>query len=277
LTRGFEVFGVIHLPGLPRTSHVYKSSLDQLVENAVLEAKTLSSLGYTGVIVENYGDAPFEARVQDPLALSTMAIIVHEVVENTGFKVGVNLLRNSGFEAYSIAVASKAKFIRVNALVEPIVSDSGVIEPDASRLRSVRINYPGVEVYADIFVKHAAGLRTSLSLIESSSIISKASTEDYVRELVEEYVERGKADALIVTGIKTGEAPPLNLVSLVKKYSPIPVLVGSGVTVENISKVVEVADGVIVGSYIKKNGKAGNPLDTARAEAFIKKLREHLL
>jgi Predicted TIM-barrel enzyme len=96
-----------------------------------------------------------------------MAVIVREVVKNTGFKVGVNLLRNSGREAYSIAVAAGAKFIRVNALVETIVSDSGIIEPEAPKLRTIRFNYPGVEVYADILVKHSASLRASLSIMEA--------------------------------------------------------------------------------------------------------------
>jgi Predicted TIM-barrel enzyme len=95
-----------------------------------------------------------------------------------------------------------------------------------------------------------------------------------VRELVEEYVDRGKANALIVTGLKTGEPPPLQLVRLIKKHSPIPVLVGSGVTLENLELVLKYSDGVIVGSYIKKNGKAGNPLDQTRAKMFIDKVRE---
>jgi membrane complex biogenesis BtpA family protein len=270
-----EVLGVIHLPRLPSINLKAETPFEHIVEQAVLEARILSELGFTGVIVENFGDSPFHKRVKDPLTIASMSIIVREVVKNSGYKVGVNLLRNSGREAYSIAVAAGAKFIRVNALVETIVSDSGVIEPEAPRLRSIRFNYPSVEVYADILVKHSASLRASLSMMEATStLLAKGFIEDYVRELVEEYVDRGKANALIVTGLKTGEPPPLQLVRLIKKYSPIPVLVGSGVTLENLELVLKHSDGVIVGSYIKKNGKAGNPLDQARAKMFIDKVRE---
>ena len=269
-----EVIGVVHLPRLPRVSSSVRFDLNGLVDRVVWEARVLEELGYTGVIVENFGDLPFEKRVRDPLAIAAMTVVVREVVRNTGFRVGVNLLRNSGLEAYSIAVATGAKFIRVNALVETVITDSGIIEPEAPRLRDVRLNYPGVEVYADIFVKHAAGLRHTLGLLEAGSPVAKSSFEDYVKELVEEYVERGHADALIVTGTRTGSPPPENLVRLVKKYSPIPVLVGSGATPENLDWIIRHADGVIVGSYIKRNGKAGNPLDPERARTFINKARE---
>ncbi|MEM4718071.1 MAG: BtpA/SgcQ family protein, partial [Desulfurococcaceae archaeon] len=114
----------MHLPRLPSINYKPEVDLDELIEQAVYESKVLDDLGYTGVIVENYGDYPYSKRVVDPLILSSMSIITREVVRNPGFKVGVNLLRNSGREAYAIAVTTKARFIRVNTLVDTILSDS---------------------------------------------------------------------------------------------------------------------------------------------------------
>lgn len=271
-----EVIGVIHLPRLPSTHVKHSISLEQVITQATGEARTLEELGYTGVIVENYGDAPYQKRVRDPLTIASMTVVIREVVKSTSFKVGVNMLRNSGKEAYSIAVATGAKFIRVNALVDTIVSDSGILEPEAPRLKTLMLNYPGVEIYADVLVKHSSSLRALASIAEASSTISKGTLEDYLRELLEEYVYRGKASALIVTGLKTGEAPPLTLIKLVKKYSPIPVLVGSGVTPDNVCELIRICDGVIVGSFLKKNGRAGNPLDLERAKNFIKSIQSCL-
>ena len=87
-------------------------------------------------------------------------------------------------------------------------------------------------------------------------------------------MERGRADAIIVTGLKTGEPPPLRLLELTKKYSRVPVLAGSGVTAENINRVLKLVDGVIVGSYIKIQGRAGNPTDPKKARQLILKTRE---
>ena len=269
-----EVIGVVHLPRLPS---IYRYvDVNNIIEYAVREARLLEELGYSGVIIENYGDSPYSKRVRDPVTLCAMTTIVREVVKSSSLKVGVNLLRNSGREAYSVAIASGARFIRVNALVETIVSDSGVIEPEASRLKPLKINYPNTEIYADILVKHASSLRFSLGILEAESSIARKSdtVEDYYRELIEEYVERGGASALIVTGLKTSEPPPLRLLEATKKYSPIPVLAGSGVTPENIKNILKLVDGVIVGSFIKVNGKAGNPTDPERARLLIAKIRE---
>lgn len=264
-----QVIGVIHLPRLPSVLVKPQHSLEEVVERAVREARILEGLGFAGAIVENYGDIPYPKRVRDPLTIASIAIIVREVVKSTNLKVGVNILRNSGREAYSVALASGAKFIRINALVEAIVSDSGIIEPEAPRLAPLIANYPGVEVYADILVKHASSLRFSLGLIESGQSVGKGSAEEHLRGLVEDYVERGRASALIVTGLRTGDLPPLKLVELVKKFSSVPVLVGSGVTADNIKSVLEKCDGVIVGSFVRREGRAGADLDVGRARALI--------
>lgn len=269
----FEIIGVVHLPRLPYTYSKPQQSLEDVVMQAVQEARALEELGYTGVIVENYGDTPYTKRVRDPLAIAFMSVVVREVVRSTGFKVGVNLLRNSGKEAYSIAVASGAKFIRVNALVETVISDSGILEPSAPLLKPLYLNYPGIEVYADIMVKHASSLRLSTSIVEAGSTISKGPIEAYLQEVVEDHVRRGGASALVVTGLKTGDPPPLKLLELVKKYSPVRVIAGSGATPENVCKLLKFCDGVIVGSFIKRDGKAGNPLDPGRARSFIERVR----
>ncbi|MEM4718002.1 MAG: BtpA/SgcQ family protein, partial [Desulfurococcaceae archaeon] len=193
-------------------------------------------------------------------------------VRNTGFKVGVNLLRNSGREAYAIAVTTKARFIRVNTLVDTILSDSGIIEPEAPRLKPIVHNYPGIEIYADILVKHATSPRPVLGFIESSSmILSRGAPEEYLRDLIDDYVERGRASTLVVTGLRTGEPLPFHLVRLVKRYSSIPVLVGSGVSAENIKTILREVDGVIVGSFVKRDGKAGNQVDPERARSLIQR------
>ncbi|MEM4970198.1 MAG: BtpA/SgcQ family protein [Sulfolobales archaeon] len=273
----YRAIAVIHLPRLPYIASRAEHGVEEIVERATSEAKILEGLGYNAIIVENFRDHPYRKRVLDPLAISSMSIVVREVVRSTSLEVGVNMLRNSGREAYSIAVASGARFIRVNSLIETIVSDSGIIEPEAPRLSTIRRNYPGVKVYADIAVKHAVSLNYVLSIIESEALIRRVGAseglQDYLGELVRDYVERGGADALIVTGLRTGEPPSIDFLKIVKKNSSVPVLVGSGASPENIEKLARYSDGVIVGSYIREGGKAGKPLDLERARRFIEKIR----
>ncbi|HDM90885.1 MAG TPA: phosphorybosylanthranilate isomerase, partial [candidate division WOR-3 bacterium] len=86
------------------------------------------------------------------------------------------------------------------------------------------------------------------------------------REEAKNALSRGGADALIVTGEATGEETDPGLLTLIKDISgDSPVLVGSGITPDNIARYRE-ADGFIVGSYIKVEGKAGNPVNIERAK-----------
>jgi len=263
--KGKFAIGIIHLPQLPSIIHRVEER-ESIIEQAVREALLLEKLGFHGVLVENYGDTSYPKRVHDPLAISFMSVVVREVARSTSIPVGVNLLRNSGREAYSIAVASGAMFIRVNALVEALVTDSGIIEPEAPRLKPLRLNYPGIEVFGDVFCKHGVSMNLTLAR-------SLLPLEEAVKTIVEDLVERGGADYVVVTGARTGEAPQLELLKLVKKYSSKPVVVGSGSNPGNLKTLMSIADGVIVGSFIKINGRAGNPVDPERAATYINAFR----
>ncbi|MFW6119933.1 MAG: BtpA/SgcQ family protein, partial [Petrotogales bacterium] len=87
------------------------------------------------------------------------------------------------------------------------------------------------------------------------------------------------AEILIVTGFKTGEAPSVKNVSEFCSTTELPVLIGSGITKNNAIKLLEHADGAIVGSYLKKDGIWKEKVQSARATEFmnvIRKFREEL-
>jgi membrane complex biogenesis BtpA family protein len=267
-----EVIGVVHLPRLPSIYTKSEKSIDEIVSIAVSESKILEEQGYDGVIIENYGDYPYKKRVEDPLTIAVMTRITRAVVEKTRFKVGVNILRNSGREAYAIATATGARFIRVNSLVQTIVSDSGLIEPEAPLMRELMHNYPGVEIYADFMVKHAGDLY--LLATYWKNVVKPLDIETVIKDVLYDLAWRGKADKIVLTGLRTGEPPDVPYVKIVKKHSPIPVVIGSGISVENADLYLDLADGFIVGSFIKKNGIAGNPLDPERSATLIGKFKK---
>jgi hypothetical protein len=63
------------------------------------------------------------------------------------------------------------------------------------------------------------------------------------------------ADGVIITGRLTGK--PVNIEDLkrAKEYVNIPVIAGSGVNPENVKEILKYADGVVVGTYFKKEGR----------------------
>jgi membrane complex biogenesis BtpA family protein len=255
------IIGVIHLlplPGSPR----YDGKLDLVLERAMRDAGALREGGVDGLIIENFGDAPYLKANVGPETVTAMAAIAKEVVDAVNVPVGINVLRNDAKAALAIAIAAGGRFIRVNVLTEAIVGDQGIIEacaPELIRYRR-RLGAEGIKIFADVHVKHGA-------LLSPRPIEESAKDAAY----------RGLADALIVTGARTGEAPELDDIARVKGAVPDrPVLVGSGATKQNVARLLERADGAIVGTTFKEGGNVENPVDASRVRAFmaeVKKLR----
>ena len=169
--------------------------------------------------------------------------------EAPDLRLGVNVLRNDARSALSIAAACGAQFVRVNVHVGATATDQGVLEGRAAEsLRLRRALAAPVEIWADVHVKHGRSL----------------AHESIVRE-AEDAVRRGHADALIVSGLRTGWATEMDDVRAVcSEELGVPVLVGSGVTEHNVGLFLTVADGVIVGTSLKERGVTTSPLDAER-------------
>jgi predicted TIM-barrel enzyme len=85
---------------------------------------------------------------------------------------------------------------------------------------------------------------------------------------------RGLADAVIITGSGTGHSASLEDIRQVKKSIHIPVLVGSGVTPQNLTEMLSAADGAIVGSFFKRDGELANPVDADRVRQIVETARK---
>ncbi|MDW8367240.1 MAG: BtpA/SgcQ family protein [Abditibacteriales bacterium] len=241
------LIGMVHLLPLPGSVR-FAGDLDAVVQRALEDAHALAQGGADGVLVENFGDAPFHKYVE-PHTVAAMAIVVKEVVRAVNVPVGVNVLRNDAQAALAIAAAAGARFIRVNVHTGAMVTDQGIIEGCADEtLRYRKMLGADVKIFADVFVKHAAPL--GMQTLEQAA---------------KDTAYRGLADALIITGAATGEAPALDDLRRVKTAVPdVPVFVGSGVNAENIGQILSIADGVIVGTSVKGEGRAENPVDVER-------------
>ena len=238
-----RVIGVLHLPPLP-SSPLY-SSFDEAVEVALQDAESLAKGGVDAIIVENYNDRPFLPEVGKE-TVAAMTAIALEVRKKIGLPIGINVLRNDAIAALAIAKAVKADFVRVNQLFFSSLMPEGWVEGKAGEIMRYRRAIDcDARVFADISVKHARHLAT---------------LDDYL-----ENIERSLADAIIVTGSATGKAVNLKELAKVKESCSLPVYAGSGVTPENVIKILEHADGVIVGTYFKRDGR----IDTGRVKKLV--------
>lgn len=249
------LIGVVHLralPGAPR----FEGDLEGVLEAARVDARACVEGGCHAVIVENFGDVPFFSSRVPPETVAAMARAVADVVALADeVPVGVNVLRNDARAALGLCAATGASFVRVNVHTGAAVTDQGLVEGEAaSTVRTRAALCPGVRLLADVHVKHASPL--------GSETPADAASDARVR---------GLADALIVTGSGTGRAASGEVLSHVRRRLPsTPLLVGSGLTDANAERLLENADGAIVGTWLKEEGVLEAPVDLQR----VRRLRE---
>lgn len=244
--------GVVHLPALPGSPR-HRLSLAAIVEQALRDAAAYEEGGADALIVENFGDAPFARGSVASETVAAMAIAVQAVCTQSRLSVGVNVLRNDARSALGICAATGAAFLRVNVLAGAAVTDQGIIEGDAHMLLRERARLaPETGILADVHVKHATPL-----------------SKETIAEAAEELVGRSLADAVVVSGVATGKAPdPAQVREAALGARGAPVLLGSGVTLENASALLAHAQGAIVGSSLKRGGVLDAPVDPARVRAL---------
>jgi uncharacterized protein len=251
------VIGVVHLLPLP-TSPRWGGSLKAVVERAEQEALALASGGVDGILVENFFDAPFAKGQVDPAVVAAMTVVVKKLMGLVSLPIGLNVLRNDGRSAMAIAAATGAEFVRVNVLTGVMATDQGMIEGCAYELLRYRRELGcDVQIFADVLVKHARPLGTpNLTMA------------------VREAIERGLADVVILSGWGTGSPPNLEDLELAKAAAGnTPVLIGSGADWENIPSLIRFADGAIVSSSLKRQGKIELSIDPIRVSQFVEALR----
>jgi membrane complex biogenesis BtpA family protein len=250
--------GVIHvgaLPGAPRAS----AGVDELTDAAVSEAKAYRDGGVDALMIENMHDVPYLRGSVGPEVVAAMAVVGRAVKSESKLPVGVQILAGANVEAVAVAHAAGLDYVRVEAYAFAHVADEGIIESSAAELLRFRrkIGAEGVRVWADVKKKHAAHAITSdVSLGETAAT-----------------VEFMLGDAVIVSGAATGEPPRASDVREAKSHCRVPVLLGSGVTPENVSEFYDAADGFIVGSYFKEGGLWSNTVEPARVARMVEALR----
>ncbi|MEM2507692.1 MAG: BtpA/SgcQ family protein [Nitrososphaeria archaeon] len=250
------VIGMVHFPPLPG-SPLYdsKMGLKGILEVALKDAEILARLGYDGILFSNEGDRPY-LRVVNKYTVAVMARLIEKIVSQIKIPFGVSVLADP-VAAVSVAEAVEASFVRT-FLSWVYVGDWGIVDPDAGKLQRLRTLVGSVcKVFANV-----SG---------HTSPLGNRTLGDIVRGAV----MFGLADAVCVAGATAGApVPEKEIVEAKQNAFDKPVLVGTGVNLQNIKTMLSLADGVIVGTSIKKDGYTFNPIDEKRAKALLEAARK---
>jgi len=252
------LIGMVHLPPLPGTPGC-NVGLEAIEERALSDAEALSAGGIDGILIENYGDVPFYPESVPKHTVASMTRLATEITGVTDVPIGINVLRNDAEAAVSVAAAVGASFVRVNVHTGARITDQGIVEGAAHGTLRLRDRLGAdVAVFADIDVKHSAPL----------------SAEAGVGSALRDTVERGLADAVIVSGTDTGEAVDRNAVTAALEARAandlgVPILVGSGVDEDSVATLLDRTDGAIVGTALKRDGETSAPVEETRVRKLV--------
>lgn len=250
------IIGVVHLRPLPGAPRYEGEAMRDVIAAALRDARTLADGGIDGIMIENASDMPFSRPehigFETVAALSAICQEVRNAVDNP---IGITCVANGAIAGLAVAKAVGARWVRVNQWVNAYVANEGFLNgPAAEALRyRAQIGAKDVSIFADVHVKFGAHAITA-----DRSITEQATDAEWF-----------DADVLIATGTRTGSPTQPEEVGEVRAGTTLPVIVGSGLSPEQVPTLMPVADGAIVGQWLKVDSRWWNPVDPARVERLM--------
>ncbi len=222
--------------------HLKGETDQEVLERAKEEIEVYYKNHVDAVIVENY----FGSEDQMELVLSYLKEQYPEKI------YGVNCLDNDkkGFE---LARKYDAKFLQLDSVAGHLTPEE---EKDFEQFIQEERKKTNALVFAGIWFKYQP-YRSGRTL--------------------EEDLEIGitRCDAVVVTQDKTGQETSMDKI---KQYRELigekPLIIGAGVTTENVREQFEVGDGAVVGSYFKDSYKDVGDVDASHVKTFMNRVME---
>lgn len=252
------VIAMVHLPPLPG-SPLYDAGrgMERIVDSMLKDLEALQNGGVDAVMFGNEADRPYQIKV-GPETVSAMASAIGQVKSQIRVPFGVDVLWDP-VSAVAVANATGASFVR-EVMTNVYVGDLGFWNTNCGETLRFRKNIGADEI--DLLFNVNA---------EFASPLDSRKMEDVVRSVVFSSL----ADIICVSGPMTGSSPQVEHIKTAKDAvsSKTSVLANTGVKAENVARILEVADGVVVGTSLKKDGVTWNPVDPARVEKFMEVVR----
>ncbi|WMT90419.1 BtpA/SgcQ family protein [Pelagibacterium sp. H642] len=258
------IIGVIHLRALPGAPRYEGESMAGIIAAALADARTLSQGGIDGIMVENAGDMPFSRPENIGYeTVAALSAVCQEIRGAVDTPIGITCVANGAIPGLAVAKAVGARWVRVNQWVNAYVANEGFLNgPAALAMRyRAQIGAKDVSIFADVHVKFGAHAITA-----DRSIAEQATDAEWF-----------DADVLIATGTRTGSPTRPEEVAEVRAGTNLPVIVGSGLSPEQVPALMAAADGAIVGQWLKHDAKWWNPVDPHRVEQLMNAVEKERL
>ena len=246
------VIAMLHLPAMPgRPRHDRTAGMQHLVDTVERDLEALQSAGVDGFLFCNEADLPYQMRV-GPEVAAGMAAVIGQVRDIITRPFGIDLVWDP-MSSLAVARATGASFVR-EVFTGVFESDLGMMRPDFGAIAAYReqIGAGSVAMFTNITPEFASSLG-------DRSIATRARSAAYLG-----------VDAILVSGQITGTETHIAELREAKQAVPdVPVLANTGVREETVDQILAVADGLFVGTSLKRDRITWNPVDPERAKQFM--------
>lgn len=250
------VIAMAHIGALPG-SPLYdgKGGVAKLIDDVARDIEKLQAGGVDAIMFGNENDRPYVFKAP-PEGIAAMTAVVQTLKPMLEVPFGVNYLWDPT-ASVAIGAATGASFVR-EIFTGLFASDMGLWQPDcasASRLRS-QVGRPDLKLLFNINAEFAFSLdQRPIELRARSAVFSSL------------------ADAILVSGPITGQpADASDLRKVCETVHEVPVFANTGVNVDNVSEILKLASGVVIGTHFKVDGNTWNAVDGERVKRFMDKV-----
>ena len=250
------IIAMCHLQALPGDpAYDRAGGMAKVIELAARDLEHLQAGGVDGVMFSNEFSLPYLTNVK-PETTAAMARVIGELRRAIRVPFGVNVLWDP-IASIELAAATDAQFMR-EIVTGVYASDFGLWNTNAGETMRRRAAL-------------APELRMLFNIVpEAASYLGSRTSVDIARTTV----FNNRPDALCVSGLTAGVETDTQLMSEIKKAVPDTiVLCNTGCRVDNIERQLKVADGAVVGTAFKVDGRFEKLVDPARVREFMDKVK----
>lgn len=257
LGRDKVVIAMCHFPAMPG-SPLYdeKGGVEAIKEWVARDVQNLQDGGVDAIMFCNEGDRPYNLKAS-PASLTTMASVIGQLKSQIRVPFGCDILWDPQ-GAIALAKAVGGRFVR-EVFTGVYSSDMGLWDTSCGESLRFRRNIGAsdIKLIFNINAEFAGFIdRRPLDLIAKSTVFSSL------------------ADVVAVSGTMTGQSAQVSDLEIVKNAVPdTPVVANTGVRADNVRQILQVADGVIVGTALKADGNTWNAVCPDRVKRFVEAAR----
>lgn len=246
-----DITVVVGVKPLPGTWSGRDSRIRQVIFEAVQECSALYAAGIRSIMLQNVNDVPAYVSAPNYIIAAMTAVCCEARREvKSDCRMGISILRNDTPGGIAVANAAGLDFVRAKVFVgEMMKMEREVGNMNESLEMKLRLGSTA-QIWADIQDRNG------------TPMFSSGYEADCGHAL------RGGADSLIITGRDVEQTRELTQRAR-NRFPSAKLIIGGGAKAENVDTLMENADGVIIASSLKVDGRISNPIDPRRVDAFV--------